>query len=120
MTKLINAYIVAFSIICIALGALAYFAPREGHSASIVSLIAAGSIGVLMLASLAIWKYVSPRGGRIMSVILTVVCLGNFVPKGIKNGFYPNGLMAILSGLLLVLLIAGHVTAKSASAEPKA
>lgn len=117
MTKLINAYLVAFSVICIGLGAQAYFAPREGHSPSVVSLIAAGSIGILMLVSLAIWKYSSPRWGRIMSAILTVVCLGNFVPKALKSGFYPNGLMAILSGVLLVLLIAGHLSAKSSVSD---
>lgn len=115
MTKLINASIATFAIICITLGAQAYFAPREGHNPSVVSLIAAGSIGVLMLVSLAIWKNVNPRGGRIMSAVLTIACLGNFVPKALKAGFYPNGLMAILSALLLILLVAGHLSAKKAS-----
>lgn len=116
MTKLINGSILTFGLLSIVLGAMAYFAPRAGHDASIVSLIAGGAIGLLMIASYFVWKSVSPRGGRIFSSVLCVVCLGNFAPKWASKGFYPNGLMAILSGVLLVMLVAGHLSAKAEKA----
>jgi len=116
MTKLINGAIVAFSLTSIVLGALAYFAPREGHDASIVSLIAGGAIGLLMLTSLWLWASGRQRFGRIMSAVLCVLCLGNFVPK-MSKGFYPNGLMAVFTLVLFVLLAVGHMTAKSSSTE---
>lgn len=115
MTKVINAAVVGFGLLSIGLGAQAYFAPRAGHDASIVSLIAGGSIGLLMILSYVVWRQWSPRGGRIMSALLCVACLGNFAPKWATKGFYPNGFMAVLSGLLLALLVAGHVMAKKES-----
>lgn len=113
MTKLINSAIMVFSILSIGLGAQAYFAPREGHDASLISLIAGGGIGLLMLLSLYIWKAVSPRGGRIFSSVLCLLCLGRFIPSWLSKGFYPNGLMAVLAGILLVLLVAGHLAARA-------
>ena len=109
MTKLINGAIVGFALISMALGTFAYLAPRPGHDASVVSMIAGLVMGVLLLASLFVWKNVSPRGGRIFTAVLCVLALGNFIPKWLSKGFYPNGLLAVLAGVVFVLLAVGHM-----------
>ncbi len=117
MTKLINGAIAGFALISMALGTMAYLAPRPGHDASVVSMIAGVVMGLLLLASLFVWKKVSPRGGRIFSAILCVLALGQFIPKWLTKGFYPNGLLALIAGVVFVLLVAGHVVGRAKPQE---
>lgn len=114
MTALINIAIAALGVISIVLGSMAYFAPREGHEASIISLVAGGMFGLLMLTSLGLWKK-NPRAGRIMAAVLCVLGMGNFIPKALKSGFYPNGLMAALTVVVFILLLVGHLSAKKSA-----
>lgn len=113
MTKFINASIVAFSVFFAGLGSYAYFAPRPGHEASVVSLIAGVAIAVLMMVSLYLWTK-NPRAGRIMSLVLCLLCLGRFVPAWLSKGFYPNGLMAVMALALTAILGMGHMMTKKA------
>lgn len=74
-------------------------------------------LGILMIGSFFLWK-TKPRAGRIMSLILGLASLGMFAPRAFQGFFYPNGLMAILSLLLIILLGSGHMTAnKSKGAQ---
>ncbi|MCC7433700.1 MAG: hypothetical protein IT363_03385 [Methanoregulaceae archaeon] len=116
MTALINVAIAILGVLSIALGAQASFAPREGHTASLVSFIAGGAIGVLLLASIALWKK-NPRAGRIMAAILSLLIIGRFAPTVSEKGFYPGGLLVGASAIVFILLVAGHLTSKK---EPRA
>lgn len=111
MTGLINAALGFLGSLSIILGASAYFFPREGHTPSLISLIAGGVFGLLILSSLALWKK-NPRAGRIFSAVLCVAGMGNFIPKAISGGFYPNGLMGGLTAVVFILLAVGHMTSK--------
>jgi uncharacterized membrane protein (UPF0136 family) len=112
MTRFVNGATALFALICIGLGIQAYFLPREGHTPSMISLVASCGIGVLCLVSLAIWKYLNPRGGRIMTLVICVFVLGRFIPSWLKTGlFYPHGVMTLLALGLMAVLLAGHFQA---------
>jgi uncharacterized membrane protein (UPF0136 family) len=110
MTKIINAAVLAFGVISIALGCMAYFAPTEGHKPHIMSLIGGCSLGALMIGSFFVWTN-KPRAGRIMSLVLGVLSLLMFAPRAFQGFFYPNGLMALLSLVLILMLGSGHMMA---------
>lgn len=116
MTKVINAAVIVFGAISIALGFMAYFAPTEGHKPHPMSLIGGSTLGALMIGSFFVWKN-NPRGGRIMSLVLGVLSLGMFAPRALSGVFYPNGLMAILSLILIILLGSGHMSAMKAKKQ---
>ncbi len=111
MTAFINVAIAVLGVLSIALGAQASFAPREGHEASIISFIAGGAIGVLLLGSIALWKK-NPRAGRIMAAVLCLLIIGRFAPTVASKGFYPGGLLVGVAGITFILLGAGHMMAK--------
>lgn len=113
MTRIVNGAVLTFALICIGLGIQSFFFPRPGHTASMISLVASVGIGMLCFLSLGVWKYLNPRGGRILSLVICVFCLGRFVPSWISKGtFYPNGLMVVLTSLLVAVLLAGHFQAQ--------
>ncbi|MBS1725724.1 MAG: hypothetical protein JST51_03320 [Armatimonadetes bacterium] len=116
MTKVINAAVVLFGMISIALGGMAYFAPTAGHKPHIMSLVGGTMLGALMIGSFFLWKS-NPRAGRIMSLVLGVLSLGMFAPRAFSGVFYPNGLMAGLSLMLILLLGSGHMTGMKAKLE---
>lgn len=109
MTKIINIALIAYGVMCIVMGVQAAFFPHEGAKASMVSLYAAGGLGLLMIASVYIWTK-SPRAGRIMAVVLALLSLGRFMPKFIKEQqIYPAGITVIASIIVIGLLVAGHM-----------
>ncbi len=111
MTKIINAAIWLYGIFSIGLGAKAYFAPEEGHQPHIVSLIAGTILGLLMIGSYFLWTK-NPRAGRIMSLVLGLLAMGNFGPKTFQGVMYPAGVMFFSSLVLVLLLGSGHMAAK--------
>lgn len=112
MTKAINVGIWIVGLVFAFMGIQAAFFPREGHEASMKSL-AGTVIGALLIGSYFLWLK-SPRAGRITSAVLCLACLLNFVPKFIKDtsNMYPAGISVILSGLLFLMLGAGHMMAQ--------
>ncbi len=117
MTKLINAAVILYGIICAALGTQAYFFPNAGHKPHIMSLMGGVTLGVLMIVSYFVWA-TNPRAGRIMSLALGVIALLMFLPRAIGGALYPNGLMVGLSLVLIGLLGSGHMAAnKNKSTE---
>ncbi len=109
MTKIINIALITYGVMCIAMGVQAAFFPHEGANASMVSLYAAGGLGLLMIASVYIWTK-SPRVGRIMAVVLALLSLGRFAGKFMKEQqMYPAGITVIASIIVIVMLVAGHM-----------
>ena len=109
MTKIINIALITYGVMCIAMGVQAAFFPHERANASMVSLYAAGGLGLLMIASVYIWTK-SPRAGRIMAVVLALLSLVRFAPKVMKEQqIYPAGITVIASIIVIVLLVAGHI-----------
>jgi uncharacterized membrane protein (UPF0136 family) len=109
MTKITNIALIAYGVMCIAMGVQASFFPHEGATVSMVSLYAAGGLGLLMIASVYIWTK-SPRVGRIMAVVLALLSLVRFAPKVMKEQqIYPAGITVIASIIVIALLVAGHM-----------
>ena len=108
MTKVINAAVIGFGVISIGLGLMAFFAPTAGHKPHIMSLVGGSGLGLLMIGSYFVWTN-KPRAGRIMSLVLGVLALLMFLPRALSGALYPNGLMAALSLVLILLLGSGHM-----------
>ena len=110
MTRIINAAVIVYGAICAFLGAQAYFAPSANHKPHMMSLLGGVGLGGLMVVSYFLWK-ANPRSGRFMSLGLAVLALLMFAPRALKGAMYPNGLMVVLSVILIILLGAGHMMA---------
>jgi hypothetical protein len=115
MTQLINGAIVVYSLIIAGMGTQAYLMPREGHTPSIISVVASVGIAALMFLSLYIWKSVNQRGGRIMSLIVAAFVVARFLPTFLSEQvWYPAGISVLLSLALIGLLGFGHLQAARA------
>jgi uncharacterized membrane protein (UPF0136 family) len=79
-----------------------------------ISLIAGGTLGVLVLVA----AYISTkneRPGFLMAAVLALAGAGNFISSFIKKGaIWPALIMAIASVIVLGCLGAGHFIAKRA------
>ena len=121
MTNIINGMLVLFSAVFIGLGVMGYLhVDANGHH-SVISLIAGGITGALMLASLFVWTK-NPRAGRIFGVVVSVLGMYQPVSNIIKGKFtlYPSGVLLATALLAFVALGAGHMMAtkaKKATAE---
>ena len=98
---------------------------------SVVSLIAAGSVGVIIIGTVALHK-TNPRPARIIGAVVSLLTLLNegksyMFPKPptdapvtrapIERKIYPHGVAAGLSLIGFVVLGSGHILAKRASAS---
>lgn len=103
---------VGYGVAMIAIGAQSYFFPSG--KPSIISLVAAGGIGlvVLILGVLAS-KATNPRGFYIGGLVLAVVGCSRFVGNLFKGEFsmYPGGVAILLSVMLIAVLGMGHLSA---------
>jgi uncharacterized membrane protein (UPF0136 family) len=111
----LNVVLVLYGLLCIAMGLLGYL------DKSLISLIAGGTCGIVVLASVVLYKF-KPRAARITALVIAVLLIGKFAPATFaKNEFYPSGLMFATSLAVAVCLLAGHVLgmkAKKARQEP--
>jgi uncharacterized membrane protein (UPF0136 family) len=98
----------AAGLISLGMGIQAFFFPRPGHEPSIVSLAAAGGLGLVYLASVYVGLKLDARGGRIMAAAASLFLVSHFLPRVIlgRAAIYPDFLMAAISGSLLIALIA--------------
>lgn len=113
----LNGILIAFSVLSIGLGV--YGMVTKG---SPISLIAGGTAGILMLGTVFLAQK-QPRIGRILSLVVALGMLGNFLPKFLKtNDWLPAGTMAVASIFVILALIGGHLAAMQAkkSATPSA
>ena len=102
----LNAVLYVFSFLCIGLGVYAFSAKD-----SMVSLIAGGSIGVLMLITVLLSKSY-PRWSRIASLLLAIAVTVRFLPKFFQtNDWIPNGTLGFAGLAVILCLLAGHLLA---------
>ncbi len=105
--KWLGGVLLAYGIVMIALGVLAYFKDN-----SLMSLIGGGGIGVLVIFGAALAQNYQAVGYGIAAVG-AVAALGRFiVPVLTKQQIYPAGVIAALSGLVLICLAIGHFQMK--------
>ena len=109
-------WVLLFSgIAFIAMGVQSYFFPTGDPS--IVSLIASGGVGALLVLCTFV-SIKNPRLGYIPAVALCLLIVGRFVGTGMSKGFktYPD-MVAIAIGVICAgCLLAGHFLAKKAKA----
>lgn len=101
-----------WGVAMIAMGTQASFFPFEGHHASIISFIAGGGMGALVIGMMFL-SFKQPRWAYIVSIVACLAVLGQFVPKIFKGQaeFYPAYLSILLSIGLIAILGSGHMMA---------
>lgn len=105
----LNTVLILFSILNIGLGIYGFVAKD-----TLVSLIAGLVIGTLMLGTVALAK-THPRWGRIGSMLLAVAVLGQFAPKFFESkDWLPAGILMVAGCIVVVCLLAGHLSATRA------
>jgi hypothetical protein len=75
---------------------------------SIMSLVAAGTCGVVVLISIVMYKF-KPRASRITSLVVAVLLIGWSAPKALQNQLYPGGLTFVTSVGVAACLLVGHL-----------
>ncbi len=104
---------ILYGVLNIAFGILAYV-----NKGSIVSLVAAGAIGIIAIFGATLAKTHERIGYLIVSVV-SLLTLGRFFkPAFIEFKIYPAMILAIASIAMLGCLVVGHFMAKKASSAP--
>jgi len=111
--KFVDVVVLLFAILSIVMGILGFTGTFEGKS-SVISLIAGGGAGAILIGSLALAK-TKPRAGRITAAVVTLLLLLKFGGDIAKKGFqiYPAGIMAIAALFTFGVLMGGHFMAVS-------
>lgn len=98
-----------YGLALLGMGVQSYFFPLEGSESSIISLIAAGVMGLIVLGM--VWlSYSKPRPAYIVTIVVAVMALGRFAPKATTD-IYPAGVTVALSVLVILVLAGGHFKA---------
>lgn len=82
-----------------------------------MSLAGGGGMGLVVLVALFMsLKMASPRAGYILAALVALGGIGMFLPKylGANGKAYPHLVLVVLSVLLIVVLIGGHLFAMMA------
>lgn len=112
MKKTIDASVLILAILSIAFGVVGFMG-WAGGKPSLVSLIAGGGLGAVLLGFLAFTK-TNPRVGRIGSAVVTLVLAlwgasKFFGPNG--GHWFPHGIIMIVAIVTFLLLGGGHMAA---------
>ncbi|MES1228064.1 MAG: hypothetical protein ABUL72_05290, partial [Armatimonadota bacterium] len=100
---------VAYSVAMAAFGAYGTMM----HPEELKSLIAGVGVGAIVLA-LMFWSRKSPRPAYIIALLVGLAVSGNAVASIMKKGFYPQGVVLILSLGLIGALLGGHLSSMAA------
>jgi uncharacterized membrane protein (UPF0136 family) len=110
--KFVDVVVLLYAILTIVMGILGYAAPTTGHP-SLISLIAGGIAGAILIGTLALAK-TNPRAARITAAVVSLALLGRFAGSFFDTGkWYPAGIMMVASLFALVVLVGGHFVAMS-------
>ncbi len=82
---------------------------------SLMSLYGGGALGLLVLVGLMMSiRMKTPRWGYILAVVMGLAALGRFLPSYLKTrDAYPALVIVVLSVLLIVVLVGGHLASMS-------
>lgn len=104
----LNTVLIVFAVFLILVGAQAAFLPFQGHEASIVSFIAGGAAGLLLLGSVAL-SFTNPRIGRIGALVVCLLLMGRFGGAYLdKHAVYPSLVLFLASFAVAGCLVVGH------------
>ena len=104
----LDGVLIAFGVFNIFAGLKAYFAPNP----SLISLIAAGVSGLLIIVAAALAKS-HPKVGYALATLITLLVGGRMLGAYMKSqAIWPALVFTILSGLVLACLVVGHFLAK--------
>ncbi len=100
MIEITRIYYLIFGLLTLAGGIMGYVSKR-----SVASLIAGGICGVLLLYAGYLMHGLRPEP-LILGLVVSVVLAGRFIPNYIeKKALIPGGLMALLSGICIVVTL---------------
>ena len=100
MIGITQIYYLIFGILTVAGGIMGYVSKR-----SVASLIAGGITGVLLLVA-AFYLRTKVNEPLILGLVVSVALAGRFIPNYIeKKALIPGGLMALLSGVSIVVTL---------------
>ncbi|MBA4292652.1 hypothetical protein C0431_06735 [bacterium] len=103
-----------YGLALIAMGVQSFFFPHDGSKPSMISLAAAGGMGMVTLVLTYLsTKVANPRGVYIGMIFLALFASSRFVMTGITKGFvfYPGIVTIALSLGLIAILGMGHMSA---------
>ena len=102
MIEFTRIFYLVFGIVTIVGGMMGYVSKR-----SVASLVAGGICGALLLyAGFRIHSPQLPNESLILGLVVSVVLAGRFIPNYIeKKAPIPGGLMALLSGISIVVTL---------------
>lgn len=112
-----------YGLALIAMGVQSFFFPHDGGKPSMISLAAAGGMGMVTLVLTYLsTKVANPRGVYIGMIFLAFFASSRFVMTGITKGFvlYPGIVTIVLSLGLIAILGMGHMSAMKKRKELQA
>ncbi|ARU40638.1 hypothetical protein CCB80_05575 [Armatimonadetes bacterium Uphvl-Ar1] len=112
-----------YGLALIAMGVQSFFFPHDGGKPSMISLAAAGGMGMVTLVLTYLsTKVANPRGVYIGMIFLAFFASSRFVMTGITKGFvlYPGIVTIVLSFALIAILGMGHMSAMKKRKELQA
>lgn len=107
---------VGYGVTMILIGAQSFFFPTSGKP-SIISLVAAGGIGlIVLLLGVFASKASNPRWYYISAIVIALVGASRFIGNAIKGTLtlYPGGVAILLTVGLIAVLGMGHMAAMKA------
>lgn len=103
----LTAVLLVYGLLNIGLGLEAFLA-----KGSTISLVAAGTAGLLVIGFAALAKSY-PKPGYIGAAVVAILLIGRFMgPLMAKKQIYPAGVMVVASVAVLVCLAVGHFMAR--------
>jgi hypothetical protein len=119
----VNPMLVVYGLLLIVLGAYGYIwplmHPSPLHKPSIISLIAGGICGLIVLFTVW-WHAKSPRAARIVAAVIALLMIVQMGPKAVSDPKWHTVTIAGSSLIVLILLVSAHFMAMSAKKSASA
>lgn len=107
----LNLLILLFGVMNLAMGIQAYVSTR-----SLPSLLAAGTIGLIILSTSLLFK-TNPKISYIATFVCCLLLLGRFLPVYLKDmsKVYPHLIVVVTASLMLIGLVVTHFTQRQST-----